>query len=133
MNLPLERRQVDEYAVKWMKARGLKSIEQSQLRRVLDAKLQETHTQFLAKNPMQLTILLWLIHNRGASLPEKRTAMYDAYMDMFFSRESEKSDIVRDNRELLIDIHRFLAWKLQTSAESGENVASSSPRCGKCY
>ena len=47
-------------------------------------------------------------------------------MDMFFSRESEsreseKSDIVRDNRDLLIDIHRFLAWKLQTSAEAGED------------
>ncbi|WP_050629948.1 hypothetical protein [Bradyrhizobium viridifuturi] len=45
--------------------------------------------------------------------------MYDAYMDMFFSRESEKSDVVRDNRDILIDIHRFLAWKLQTAAEAG--------------
>lgn len=119
--LPLERSQVDEYAIKWMKAKWLKEIEQAQLMKMLDTKLKEPHTQYLAKNPMQLTILLSLIHNRGASLPEKRTAMYDAYMDMFFSRESEKSDIVRDNRDLLIDIHRFLAWKLQTAAESGEN------------
>ncbi|RUV33556.1 hypothetical protein, partial [Mesorhizobium sp. M7A.F.Ca.MR.148.00.0.0] len=119
--LPLERPQVDGYTTKWMKAKGIKSVEQSQLRRILDAKLREAHTQFLAKNPMQLTILLSLIHNRGTSLPEKRTAMYDAYMDMFFSRESEKSDIVRENRELLIDIHRHLAWKLQTSAEGGES------------
>lgn len=119
--LPLGRRQVDEYSEKWMKAKGLKEAERLQLSRILDSKLKEAHTQFLAKNPMQLTILLSLIHNRGASLPEKRTAMYDAYMDMFFSRESEKSEIVRDNRELLIDIHRFLAWKLQTAAEGGEN------------
>lgn len=68
---------------------------------------------------MQLTILLSLIHSRGPSLPDKRTSMYDAYMEMFFSRESEKSSVVRDNRDLLIDIHRFLAWQLQTSAESG--------------
>lgn len=119
--LPLERKQVDDYTTKWMKAKGVKEAEQHQLRRILDTKLQEAHTQFLAKNPMQLTILLSLIHNRGASLPEKRTAMYDAYMDMFFSRESEKSEVVRDNRELLIDIHRYLAWKLQTAAEAGEN------------
>jgi hypothetical protein len=119
--LPLEPRHVDNYTGKWMKAKGMKEAEQSQLRRILETKLKEAHTQFLAKNPMQLTILLSLIHNRGASLPEKRTAMYDTYMDMVFSRESEKSDIVRDNRELLVYIHRFLAWKLQTAAEAGEN------------
>ncbi|WP_161494542.1 NACHT domain-containing NTPase [Caulobacter sp. B11] len=119
--LPLERNQVDAYAAKWMKAKGIKEAERLQLSKILESKLAEAHTQFLAKNPMQLTILLSLINNRGASLPEKRTAMYDAYMDMFFSRESEKSNIVRDNRELLIDIHRYLAWKLQTAAEGGEN------------
>ncbi len=47
--------------------------------------------------------------------------MYDTYMDLFFSRESEKSEIVRDHRDLLIDIHRFLAWTLQTAAELGGN------------
>lgn len=119
--LPLERNNVDEYSEKWMKAKGLKYNEKAQIRHILDTKLQESHTQYLAKNPMQLTILLSLIASRGPSLPEKRTAMYDLYMEMFFSRETEKSDVVRENRELLIDIHRFLAWKLQASAEVGGN------------
>ncbi len=119
--LPLEGGQIEEYTTKWMKAKGLKDAQQSQLKVILDAKLKEAHTQFLAKNPMQLTILLSLVNSRGASLPDKRTAMYDAYMDMFFSRESEKSEIVRDNRDLLIDIHRYLAWKLQAGAEAGDN------------
>jgi hypothetical protein len=70
---------------------------------------------------MQLTILLALIYTRGPSLPEKRTSMYDTYMDLFFSREAEKSDIAKDHRDLLIDIHRYLAWKLQTAAEAGGN------------
>lgn len=119
--IPLDRVQVDEYAKKWMKAKGLKELECADLRRILDIKLGESHIQYLAKNPMQLTILLSLIHIRGASLPDKRTALYDTYMEMFFSRESEKSDVVRDNRDLLIDIHRYLAWKLHTAAEAGEN------------
>ncbi|MBY3388475.1 NACHT domain-containing protein [Rhizobium laguerreae] len=119
--LPLEAAQIEEYTSKWMKAKGLKEAQQAQLRTILDAKLKEAHTQFLAKNPMQLTILLSLVNSRGASLPDKRTAMYDAYMDMFFSRESEKSEIVRDNRDLLIDIHRYLAWKLHSGAEAGDN------------
>lgn len=119
--LPLERRHVDEYTEKWMKAKGLKESEKAQIRQILDTKLKESHTQYLAKNPMQLTILLSLIASRGPSLPEKRTAMYDLYMEMFFSRETEKSDVVREHRDLLIDIHRYLAWKLQTSAEGGGN------------
>ncbi|MBY2937564.1 NACHT domain-containing protein [Rhizobium leguminosarum] len=119
--LPLEGEQIEEYTTKWMRAKGLKDAQQAQLRTILENKLREAHTQYLAKNPMQLTILLSLINIRGASLPDKRTAMYDAYMDMFFSRESEKSEVVRDNRDLLIDIHRYLAWRLQSGAEAGDN------------
>jgi hypothetical protein len=119
--LPLEKIHVDDYTEKWIKAKGLREIEKVPFKRILDSKLGEPHTQFLAKNPMQLTILLALVYTRGPSLPEKRTAMYDAYMDLFFSRESEKSNIVKTHRDLLIDIHRYLAWKLQTTAESGGN------------
>lgn len=117
--LPLDRPQVDEYAAKWMQAKGFKDQEKSSFRKILDSKLKEPHTQFLSRNPMQLTILLALIYTRGPSLPEKRTSMYDTYMDLFFSRESEKSDIVKEHRDLLIDIHRYLAWRLQTAAEGG--------------
>src|SRR4051812_39621120 len=104
-----------------MRAKGLKEVEKTSFKRILNSKLKEAHTQFLARNPMQLTILLALIYTRGPSLPEKRTSMYVSYMDLFFSRESEKSEIVKDYRDLLIDIHRYLAWNLQTSAESGGN------------
>jgi hypothetical protein len=43
----------------------------------------------------------------------------DYYIDLFFSREAEKSSIVRDHRDLLIDIHRYLAWLLHSQAEKG--------------
>ena len=66
---------------------------------------------------MQLTILLRLIHTQGSTLPDKRTALYDRYVDVFFNRESEKSKVVRENRDLLIDIHRYLAWLLHCDSE----------------
>ena len=66
---------------------------------------------------MQLAILLSLIHRRGISLPDKRTALYDNYVEMFFDRESEKADVVKENRDLLIRIHRYLAWVLHAGAE----------------
>jgi len=52
-------------------------------------------------------------------LPDKRTALYDSYIELFFNREAEKSPVVRDNRELLINIHRYLAWLLHSEAELG--------------
>ena len=66
---------------------------------------------------MQLAILLSLIHRRGISLPDKRTALYDTYVEIFFDRESEKATVVKENRDLLIRIHRYLAWILQAGAE----------------
>ena len=75
---------------------------------------------------MQLAILLSLIHTRGGSLPDKRTALYDSYVDLFFSREAEKSSVVRDHRDLLIDIHRYLAWVLHAEAQTKKTAGSAS-------
>ena len=109
------------YADKWIKAKGITGRDASEIRKVLREKLTQPHLADLSRNPMQLAILLSLIHSRGSSLPEKRTALYDNYMDYFFSRESEKSRVVRDRRDLLVDIHRYLAWFLHADAERGEN------------
>ena len=116
--------QIDEYSKKWMIARNLPSRERSEFAALLAEKLEQPHMRDLARNPMQLTILLALIHTRGLSLPDKRTSLYDNYMELFFNREAEKSRIVREQRDLLIDIHRYLAWVLHSSAESGAGVGS---------
>ena len=104
-----------------MRARGLQPREKADIKRILRDKLDQPHLKELAKNPMQLSILLSLIHTRGSSLPDKRTALYDSYVDLFFSREAEKNTIVRDHRELLIAIHHYLAWVLHSEAEQGSN------------
>ncbi len=116
--LPIKSFQIEHYSEKWMKAKQLQPADAKEVRRILRDKLDQPHLSELAKNTMQLAILLSLIHSRGSSLPDKRTALYDSYMDLFFSREAEKSDIVRDHRDLLIDIHRYLAWTLHAEAES---------------
>lgn len=110
-----------DYADKWLIARGVRDREKFEFKRVLSDKLDEPHLRDLSKNPMQLTILLSLIHTRGVSLPDKRTALYDSYIELFFNREAEKSKVVRDHRDLLIDIHRFLAWSLHAEAELGKH------------
>ena len=115
---------VDKYANKWLKSRRLHDKEASDIRNILRSKLNQPHLRELAHNPMQLSILLSLIHIRGASLPDKRTALYDSYVDLFFNREAEKSNVVRDHRDLLINIHRYLAWILHSEAQTKQTRGS---------
>ncbi len=113
----MTRELIDQYAEKWLKARRVQDKASTEIKRILKEKLEQPHIRDLARNPMQLAILLSLIQKRGRSLPDKRTALYDAYIELFFDRESEKSDIIRDYRELLIDIHRYLGWLLHNESE----------------
>ena len=113
----LTRPLITEYAERWLRSRAIDEADASDVRQVLDTKLDEPHLRDLARNPMQLAILLSLIHRRGVSLPDKRTALYDNYVEMFFDRESEKATVVKENRDLLIRLHRYLAWVLQAGAE----------------
>ena len=120
INRPL----IEQYAEKWLRARRLDGKEASDVRRILKDKLDQPHLRELARNAMQLAILLSLIQTRGRSLPDKRTALYDSYVELFFNREAEKSSVVRDLRELLIDIHRYLAWVLHSEAQTKQTRGS---------
>lgn len=120
----INRTLIDQYAEKWLKARRLEGKEASDVRRILRDKLDQPHLRELARNPMQLAILLSLVQTRGGSLPDKRTALYDSYVELFFNRESEKSSVVRDHRDLLIDIHRYLAWILHAESQTKQNRGS---------
>jgi hypothetical protein len=115
---------IDQYTNKWIKARKLNVRDSIEVRKTLKEKLDQPHLRELSRNPMQLAILLSLINARGSSLPDKRTALYDSYVELFFNRESEKSAVVREHRDLLIDIHRYLAWILHSEAEQGQNRGS---------
>jgi len=110
-----------EYMEKWIKANKLDNKEGNEIRRLIEEKLRIPHLRELAKSPMQLAIFISLLRTRGESLPNKRTALYDSYIDLFFNREAEKNQVVRDNRDLIIDIHKYLAWVLHSEAELYNN------------
>ena len=112
---------INDYLEKWIKGKKLTLREGNKIREIVKVKLEMPHLRELAKSPMQLAILLSLINTRGESLPNKRTELYDSYIDLFFSREAEKNPIVREKRGLLINIHRYLAWILHSEAELFNN------------
>jgi hypothetical protein len=105
------------YLRKWCLARGIANRARRELIRSFDARTAEPHIAQLAENPMQLTILLYLLHLQGHSVPDKRTPLYDDYMKTFLNREAEKSVSVRDNRDNLEEVTAYLGWQLQGLAE----------------
>ena len=126
----LTRPLITTYAERWLQSREIDKDDANDVRQILDRQLDEPHLRDLARNPMQLAILLSLIHRRGVSLPDKRTALYDNYVELFFDRESEKASVVKEYRHLLIRIHRYLAWVLHSDAEDASKSRSKTRRSG---
>ncbi len=115
--MKLDRELRATYLRKWCAARGIVNIDKRELMRSFDSRTAEPHIAQLAENPMQLTILLYLLHLQGHSVPDKRTPLYDEYMKTFLNREAEKSASVRVNREHLEEVTAYLGWYLQGLAE----------------
>ena len=120
----LKSKNITSYQEKWAEAQELTSDERAALASTLEEKLRLPHLRDLSRNPMQLAILLQLMHVLGAALPDKRTALYEEYMKIFLNREVEKKQIAGDHRELILSIHGLLAWVLQIQAETGRGSGS---------
>lgn len=114
---PLGVPEIEIYTAKWFVVRRVAERDAFEVRNILQQKLNQAHLFQIARNPMQLAILLSLILARGGSLPDKRTALYDGYLDYYMSREAEKSSVVREWRDDLIAIHRYLAWVIHSDAQ----------------
>ncbi|MYS80021.1 NACHT domain-containing protein [Embleya scabrispora] len=111
-----------KYLRKWAEARAIRGPERRSLERIFRQRSAEPHIAQLADNPMQLTILLYLIQKRGNSVPASRTELYASYMETFLDREAEKSPAVHEHRVVLEEITAFLGWLLQSRAEiHGDN------------
>lgn len=111
---------IEHYRDKWIVSQRLDPSDAARLSLTLEKQLDRPHIRNLARNAMQLAILLHLMYMQGAALPDRRTALYDEYIKVFFNREAEKSSVVREYRNLLLSIHGFLAWLLHTQAEGGQ-------------
>ncbi|MDO8145178.1 NACHT domain-containing NTPase [Isoptericola sp. 178] len=121
---PIDRSTIRQYTEKWMIARSLDDDRSSEVRSILDQKLDQPHIRELTRNPMQLAILLNLILSIGHSLPDARTSLYSEYVKLFMTREAEKSAVVRRHRAVISGIVEHLAWVLQSGAESDRGSGS---------
>ncbi|RIU52129.1 large ATP-binding protein, partial [Mycobacteroides abscessus] len=107
-----------DYLRKWCFVRGIRSGDGRALRKSFNEKSREPYIHELAGNPMQLTILLDLLHQQGAATPTQRTDLYDKYVDLLLAREANKHPkAVKDHKEELLEIIPFLGWYLHANTE----------------
>lgn len=118
---PLTVPQRDEYLRRWCVVRGVRGKDGRALRTSFREKTKELYIEELAGNPMQLTILLDLLHQQGAATPTQRTDLYDQYVGLLLAREANKHpDSVKKHKDELLEIVPFIGWYLQAhSEESG--------------
>lgn len=106
-----------KYLERWTAQSKLTPVEIKELRATFTESIMLPHVSELAGNPMQLAILLHLMQRRTV-LPEKRTALYDRYIDVFMDREA-KYAIVAEYKDLIVAFHKLLAWHIHTQVEQG--------------
>jgi hypothetical protein len=117
----LNTEQRDDYLRKWCAVRGIRGKDGRSLRKSFKDKSREPYINELAGNPMQLTILLDLLHEQGAATPTQRTDLYDKYVDLLLAREANKHpNAVRNHKEELIEIIPFLGWYLHAHTEESQ-------------
>lgn len=117
---PLDAALRDTYLRKWCIVHNVRGSESRTLRRNFTEKTREPYIGELASNPMQLTILLFLLRQHGDATPSQRTELYDSYMSLLLSREANKHpESVRKYRNDLMEIVPFLGWYIQSRAEEG--------------
>jgi hypothetical protein len=107
------------YLRKWADVNNVRGSARRALERTFRERTAEPHISLLADNPMQLSILLYLIHKRGDSVPTGRTALYTSYMETLLDREGEKTRAIVDHRSDLEEVTSYLGWLLQARAEAG--------------
>lgn len=113
--------QRDAYLRKWCVVRGIKGKDGRALRKSFKEKSREPYINELAGNPMQLTILLDLLHQQGAATPTQRTDLYDKYVELLLAREANKHPkAVREHKEELLEIVPFLGWYLHAHTEESQ-------------
>jgi hypothetical protein len=105
------------YLRKWVNAHAIRGKDRQDLERTFHQRSAEPHIEALADNPMQLTILLYLIKKRGGSVPTARTELYTSYMETLLDREAAKTPAVDEFRKDLEEVTAYIGWHLQSRAE----------------
>ena len=107
---PMDPRRIDDYLNRWLSAQIETEDEQSRIKNSFQSRRDEPHVEALARNPMQLSVLLQFIYLKGEAFPDRRAELYRDYFQIVIDRDVEKSPDLRKNRDLVEALHSFLGF-----------------------
>ncbi|MEO3947681.1 hypothetical protein [Gorillibacterium sp. CAU 1737] len=121
--LKLSAEQAQDYTKKWIDA---KKYDNEEAKRIFDKFmicLKDKVISVLTTTPLEVTIVLVIIRARGI-LPKQREELFETYMDTIYQREQKKNiDLLRTDKELIIGLHKYIAYVLQKRVETDETAS----------
>ena len=114
---PLNSNRIDDYVGRWLAAQIKTSDERKRINQSFQDRRLESHVDALARNPMQLSVLLQFIKLKGEAFPDRRAELYREYFQIVIDRDVEKSPELGKHRGLVESLHAFLGFRLHGAAE----------------
>jgi hypothetical protein len=107
-----------QFVNKWCDVNEIQGKARRDLRRIFVDRTAVDHVAKLADNPMQLTILLFLINRKGEAVPVSRTPLYTDYMTTLLDREVNRQQIDREQVPRVQEVTAFLGWHMHSGVET---------------
>lgn len=113
----------NEYANQWINTRIQIFKEKERVLDTFNTCLKDQVVKILTHTPLQVTILLVIIRAYGTP-PKQREELFESYVETIYRREQKKSpELLRTEREVIYDLHKYIAYILHKRAETDETAA----------
>jgi hypothetical protein len=109
---------INSYVDRWLAVQVIDPDDRERVRSSFQARREEPHVAALAKNPMQLSVLLHFIRLKGEAFPDRRAELYRDYFQIVIDRDVEKSTELRSQRDMIESLHQFLGYKIHALTEA---------------
>ncbi len=121
--LPLSDRKIALYLDRWTDVQCSDRSDRERVMTSFSKRKNEDHVAALAKNPMQLSVLLHFIRLKGEAFPDRRAELYREYFKTVIDRDVEKSPELRRNRDDIETLHEVIGFSLHSRAEQDNSAA----------
>jgi hypothetical protein len=114
---PLTEERIRDYLERWIEVQISEVNEQNRIRDSFNRRRNEPHVKALARNPMQLSVLLQFIYLKGEAFPDRKAELYRDYFQIVIDRDVEKSPALRENRQVIEALHGYLGYRIHALTE----------------
>jgi hypothetical protein len=124
---PLQPDEALAYAKKLVHAKISGADRRARMLERIGKAAEDRATSYLLRTPLQVTIVAALVEQMGHP-PSERWKLFFSYFDFTYRREIERgtyaSELLREHRPVIEDIHARVALLLQVEGESGGGAAA---------